>query len=450
MAFHWDRIHKIAVARALTDLIDADFIVEEGEIAFLERLMSKDALNISNAMLVEARRMDLAKAVSLLKELPFEQRQYIIALLKELALSDGTCVPQEAIQILALEWAMEYNAFIYSLPTCNIEMGNPVAIYVENEPSAINGIIADNYRTISHEFSIAGIDFVYIPYITNDYQQMNPQYLHKVIHYMLPSVSEQRCADICTDLQSMTTARFCYSLLYKKMNIPLLGTPPSILFKIGESAIMEKYNNDEAERVKYSNYLRVELSENVLEEIRAMIDAYHSMVSEAISTKHWANNKKFLYSGFHRTLFDMVTYNMEQKAYKLIMDVSSTRANIYFEAMDGTGERLSLKLNPQEATLLVMIAKSSLRGKGLDWRDNPPKQIKQQILEEYNRIYRRIGKGKTTRVYKDRTQTNHIKNRIRSLQGVANLDRFVPEHVREGVYSYYVINASENDVEIIE
>ena len=67
-----ERVQRIALARILSDLIEADFIVEEKEMDFFEDTISKDGFNISESMLVEAKRMDFAKAMSILKELDGE------------------------------------------------------------------------------------------------------------------------------------------------------------------------------------------------------------------------------------------------------------------------------------------------------------------------------------------------------------------------------------------
>lgn len=92
-----ERIHKIAFARLISDLIEADLIVEEGEIDFFEKFISKDCFNISESMLVIAKKMDFAKAMSILKELDEERRTDIVGTLQSLALSDGTCAPLESI-----------------------------------------------------------------------------------------------------------------------------------------------------------------------------------------------------------------------------------------------------------------------------------------------------------------------------------------------------------------
>lgn len=451
MKIQLDRTQKIAFARIISDLIEADFIVEEREMDFFEDIISKNGLNISESMLVEAKKMDLAKAVSILKELDAERREQIIDCLKDLALSDGTCVPLEAIQIFALEQAMEHDAYIYSVPSKGIGIDNMKVIYIENDnDTEIAKGIESNYRSISNEFALAGFDFVHIPFVVKDYKRMNLDYLRKVVKYMIPSIPPEKVDAICNDLQSMTTSKFCRDLLYKKINIPLLDVKPSLLIKISESAIIDQYDVEDAERTDYANFLRIELKGNVLSEIRTLIDSYHSMINCAISVNSMPKNQKFMYYGFHRSLFDLIAYGREQKEYFLVIDITKHQAQVYFEPLDGDGERIPIRLNPQETALFVMIVKKSFIGKGLDWRELMPDTVKKEILAEYNKIYSHIGKGNTTCEYKDRTQVHHIKNRIRSIQCIANMELFVPLHVKDGKYSYYMVKATPRNIQIKE
>lgn len=57
----FEREHKIAFARVITELIEADFVVEANEMQFFEKIISKDSFAISNAMLIDAKKMDFAK-----------------------------------------------------------------------------------------------------------------------------------------------------------------------------------------------------------------------------------------------------------------------------------------------------------------------------------------------------------------------------------------------------
>lgn len=435
-----DRSQKIAFARLICDLIEADFIVEESEMEFFEQIISKEGFGISQSMLIEAKKMDYAKAVELLCELNTNERSKIVDVLKKLSLSDGTCVPLEAIQIFALEQAMEHSAVVYSVPANDVAIDNMKVIYIENEDdTCVSSEIERNYRSISNEFALAGFDFVMIPHVVNDFNRMSSQYLEKVVRYMIPSVSDEKVASICNDLRCMSTSRFCRELLDKKLNMSITDAEPSLLFKINESDIVHQFAADETERTCYANFLKIELRNDVLGQVIKLVDSYHKMISGSIFVDSKPKAQKFLYYGFHRSLFDLIVYGKEQKDYKLVFDFSELnehKANVYFLSIDG--ERINLKLNPQETALFYMIAKKSVECDGLDWKD----KVEEGLIEEYNEVYEKIGKGNrlaydkpvgnlnalVVNVYKDRTQTNHIRNQINTLNGIANKAMFLPEH----------------------
>ncbi len=445
-----DRLQRIALARLLSDLIEADFIVERKEMACFETLISRDGFNISEPMLIEAKKMDFEKAVSILKELPEAERRETVEVLKKMSLSDGACVPLEAVQILAIEQALVNGARVYSVPSRRVNIDEHTVLYIENEDNtSVGSVVDENYRKICNEFSLAGFSFVHIPHVVGDFRMMDREYLEKVVRYMIPSVSDEKNAAICRDLCELTTSRFCRDLLYKKTGLNLLSARPSLLIKTGESVIVDQFSSDEAERTDYSNFLQIELDGDVLGRMESLLDGYRSMVGGRIMVESKPRHGKFIYYGFHRSLFDLIAYGRDQKEHRLVFDISRPQAAVYFEPLDGGGEKITLKLTPQEISLFIMIARKSLSGEGLDWREQIPAEEKQAILDEYNKIYSFIGKGNVTTEYKDRTHTNHIKNRIRVVQGVSNLEIFIPEHVRSDGRSLYRINAGEQYVHII-
>ena len=444
-----ERDHKVAFARIITDLIEADFVVEADEMEFFEKIISKDCFDISTSMLTEAKKMEMGKALSIINGLNEESRMAMIDILKQLSMSDGVCVPYEAILIFAVEQVLKHNATIHTIPQSGINIDNLKVIYIENEESETGRLIEKNLPSITSELKLAGFDFVYIPSLTRDFRLMEHDYLKKVVKYMIPSISDERVAMICENLRNLTTAKFCRELLYKKLGMNLTDCKPSLLIKINDSDIVNKYESEEVARDRYSNFLQLELSDNALEDIRSIIEMYHSMISCSITVESKPRTPKFIYAGFHRSLFDLIAFGREQKEYRLIFDITGHKANIYFESTDGT-ELLTLKLNPQETALYYMIVKQSIAGNGLDWREHIPEAEKKQILAEYNRIYNWIGKANSVTEYKDRIQVHHIKNRIRALSNIANADMFIPEHRKAGNESLYRIKANENFVIIKE
>jgi len=437
-----NREDKIAFARVITDLIEADFVVEADEMQFFENIISKEGFSISDAMLVEAKKMDFAKALSILKALDENSRRMVVDTLKQLSMSDGVCVPLEAILIFAVEQVLMNDATVHSIPHSGINIDNLKVIYVENEETPIGEQIETKLSSIVSELKLVGFDFVYIPRLIRDFGRMEHDYLKKVVKYMIPSISEERVTAICENLRGLTTSRFCRDLLYKKLGMNLIDCKPSLLIKINDSDIVDRYESEAIERTRYSNFLQLELKGDVIDEIHSIIETYHSMISCSITIESKPRTPKFIYTGFHRSLFDLIAFGRELKEYRLVFGISEHKANVYFESIDSDKEQVCLKLNPQEAALYYMIVQKSLSENGLDWREHIPEREKKQILAEYNKIYSRIGKANSVTEYKDRTQVHHIKNRIRTLRNVANIEMFIPEHYKSGNDSYYRIKAN--------
>ena len=120
------------------------------------------------------------------------------------------------------------------------------------------------------------IDFVYIPRLIQDFGKMEHDYLKKVVKYMIPSISDECVTEICEKLRGLTTSKFCRDLLYKKLGMNLIDCQPSLLIKINDSDIVNKFESEAIERIKYSNFLQLELKGDVIDEIHSIIETYHS------------------------------------------------------------------------------------------------------------------------------------------------------------------------------
>ncbi len=208
-----DRLQRIAFARILSDLIEADSIIEEDEMSFLEDL--NERFRISREMLAEARKKNFAWALNTLKYLSDEQKSEIRQVLKDLSMSDGTCVPNEALQIMAALFVLEDKGEVFSIPSDSSHIDNLKVIYIENQDgTAESSYIYENLEAICKAFNQAGFDFVYIPKIAEEYKSMGEDYLRKVINYMIPSIPSAMASSILNNLCSITTSRFCREILY--------------------------------------------------------------------------------------------------------------------------------------------------------------------------------------------------------------------------------------------
>lgn len=439
------RKQRIALARILSDLIDADFIVEEQEMDFFESLISKDCLHISESMLVEAKKLDLAKAVSILQELDAPQRLDVLSLLKQLALSDGVCVPLEAVLILSLELALTHGGRILSIPKQTVSMDNMNVIYVENDfHPEYNRQLEQHYTQLDELFSQMGWEWVYIPHVIKGFTTLSTAYLHKVIRYMIPSAESAAVERLSDKLRQLTTGVFCRDLLVKRFGIDLLDAPPSLLLKINDSDVIELYEDDYAERIAFSNYLILTIEDDIVAQASSLKQQMCLLTEPVVRPSQEILADKFRYSGFLRLLFDLTAFGKEQKEYRLVLTLSHHKGVAYFESLTDDTERILLRLNPQEFSLYWLIVTCSLEGKGLDWREQLPKEQKQRLLQAYNKIYHYVGKANCAYEFKDRIQVHHIKNKIRANDSVVNLAMFLPEVSRQGEASYCRVRATRD------
>ena len=444
-----DRNQRIAFARIISDLIEADFIIEADEIKKLGEI--KDKFNISQDMLIESRKRTFEWAVSILCQLKNSEKQEVKDALCGLALSDGSCVPLEALQIMSLLSALDGKGEVFSIPSANNYVDNMKVIYVENEDGTEESeYVSGHYRAICNEFHMAGFDFVYIPQIAKDYKYMDQKYLNEAISYMIPSLDEGRKNSIQADLCTMTTSRFCRYILYGKMGLKVLGTKPALLFKTGESYVVNGADDDA--RIPYSNYLKIDLEGNALQQIVALMDTYRGMVNTTSNIEVHPYTKKFLYYGFHRSLFDLIAFCKNKVEYYLVFDINKKEGDkLYFRSKDDANNIIPLKLTSLAMALYMLIIRQSLFGDGLDWRENITSADKAALIDKFNKIYYPIGNGKTAVKFKDRTLVSRMKKAIESQKSsILNINSFIPELKQGDNLALYSVPVPPGEMYVVE
>lgn len=474
-----DRTHKIAFSRVVSDLIEADFIVQQSELEAFEDVREK--YNISDNMLAEARQWTFADAIGTLSELKDEHKAEIISELERVSLSDGTCVPLEAIQLMAVRLALLRGHTVFSVAPspqstssgqksfpgegrhpsgkeddgciqdynlCGITINRMDVIFVNNSDRDETSLMGEqNYQIISDCLSKAGYNFVYVPYIARDFASLGEDYLDKVIKYMIPDICDDERHVIAGNLISINTKRFCRDLLYKKIGIDLTNIEPSFLIKINESYVAQTHNTTRSLRIPYSNYLLLPCSDDVIAGINEFVGEYMQMLNCPMMVESRPSTRRFLYTGFHKTLFDLIAYVEEKQEYRLVIDRSGYKINVRFVSKDGRDE-ISRVLDDRESALYYMIAlKTRDDGTGLNWYGLPAQRERQ--IREYHNIY--TGSGQNDKDYKDNVHISKIKRKISVLgHKMANVGAFLPVNDRGVNYSYYRINARREDIIIIE
>ncbi len=155
-------------------------------------------------------------------------------------------------------------------------------LYVESEyDNEINAQIREHYREICAEIRLAGFDFVYLPKIAEHYKSISEENLYQIADFLYPKVSHERLKVIISQLCNLSTESFCKDQLAAKLNVSEFGMiSSSFMIKIGDSLVNDKV---------VSNFLVIEIENDILKTIRYILDlfaeSYHNASSQLFGRK---------------------------------------------------------------------------------------------------------------------------------------------------------------------
>jgi len=370
------KVERSAISRILSDLIKADSIIDSGEMEHYAVLREK--YGISREDEITASQITFADAVNTLSMSDEELRTSVLQDFSNMTTSDGFCARSEALLMIALNSKLKDNDTDIQLisipkPVFNVESAS--VLYIESRyEKEINDIIDKNYRTIFKECQIAGFNFIYIPKVIEHYRQSDKELTAQIIRFLAPKFSDEGIETIIDGLLSMTTSSFCKDILCNKLGVTALReTEPSLLIKIGHSYVGESI---------YSNYLKIEVEENLISELQNKLDEFMSMLSSDVISVNTAEEKsnQFLYHGFYKQLLDifLIRRNIRSRLY-----IQPYKEELSFPDID---EKLT-KLHRREKALYILLLIMSIEG-GISF--NMPKTTKQ--LERHNKYMERLQK----------------------------------------------------------
>lgn len=298
---------RISITRILTDLIKADNIIDVGEMEMYAQMKSK--YNITKEIERKASETSLSEALKTLSQSDARVREKFLRECEEMTVSDGFCATQEAILMMALKRCLSQQTVnvdeVFSIHYPEISIDDNQVIYVEcSYNDTINREIRQNYRQIYNEFRIAGFNFVYVPFIAKHYQQFNESTFKDVANFLAPNLSDKETAFLIERLSNITTDEFCRDQLCNRLGMQSLrDLGPALLLKINNTYVADKL---------FSNFLRIEVTGDILKCAQSIIDEYIGMLSTDALTipKVKEEQGQFLYHGFYKQLFDM--YSIRQ------------------------------------------------------------------------------------------------------------------------------------------
>jgi hypothetical protein len=365
---------KSAICRILFDLIQADQVIDSGEMEHYSFL--RDKYSISREEEITASQITLSEAMNSLSMCAYELKESLLQDFSKMTVSDGFCARSEALLMIALSNKLlseDTDVELISIPKPLFNIESASVLYIESRYEKFaNEIINKNYRTIFKECQIAGFNFIYIPRVIEHYKQSDKKLISQIIHFLAPKYSEEAVETIIEGLFSMTTSSFCKDILCNKLGITeLRDATPSLLVKIGQSYVGETI---------YSNYLKIEVEDDFMYVLQNKLDEFLSLLSSDVFSVHTAEEKQnqFLYHGFYKQLLDIF---LVRKNIRSRLHIQPYTEEFLFPDID---EKL-VKLHRREKALYLLLLVMSKEG-GINF--NQPKTAKQ--LVSYNRYLQRI------------------------------------------------------------
>lgn len=417
--------HRIAIARIFADLIKADRIVDSGEMECWQRVCARYA--IDSAIQSEAVYMPLGTALEAVSDSgPDGPGADLLAQCRSMTLSDGCCAHSEALMMVSLMLVLDsvsgFNADVISIPRASFDIDMATALYIESEfDPGTNRAIERTYRAISREMQLAGIHFVYLPYIIDHYRNTSPGLFRQILSFLAPSLSVAGIDNICRSLMRMTTAGFCKDILCNKCGIAQLRrTYPSLLIKIGNSYVGED---------EYANYLRVEVGEDILADVQRFVDCFSAMLSSEVLvvSRQQEKDGSFHFHGFYKQLLDIF---LIRKNIRSTVVIDPYKEEIYFPELDVQATGLHRR---EKALYTLMLCQGA---DGVDF--SRPRTVAElarhnqriaRICARYNRIYSAFGGDYESAP--DLSQGNIrgtifsiLKKRIAAVRGLYNPDDY--------------------------
>ena len=336
--------HKTALAKVLSDLLQCDGIVNQGEIDFLQEVYG--VLDITSTSRKKATNLSLSEAVATLKSLGNQEKIAILRVFQRLSLSDDALDPNESMLITALLLSIGIklpetegiNANFVSIPNLNFDTRNAV-LYVEPAyDEAVNASISRDYEAICALLQQSQREFFYLPKVIHDLESKKTTF-RNTVSYIEPLLSEAQLDLIDSKLSELDSVTLSKEIFLNYLNANGLKiSRPAFFLKIGNMR-----------PGAHQDFLIIEIVDSPLQTLERFIRLNANILSINPPVSN-AREEKFIqqlslmpdkqqkdelyYTGFHKIILDiMLKYNGSHEVSRLFV---SSRGDIFLTDRNNT------------------------------------------------------------------------------------------------------------------
>ena len=337
------------IYRIIYDIIKADSIIVRREIDAIKLLCDKYGITPKHR--IASMDLSLAEAVKEVQSLTIGQVEELRKDISQLILADAASQREEALLLFAIMKAIDGKCEVVSVPWGEIMMDNSQLLFIEdNYDEEVNGYIEEHYNTIVNTCKVGGFDFVYIPKLTEVLASQSMT--SDLFFYFSPTstIEEARC--IADNMRNVTTSMVYRELLVGKMGFRMDVANPSLLFRVSFSVVNGQ---------RMANYALIKTDSDVLAQLEnIMLELQKLQNGNTLVINNLCTSPdSFIYSGFYRTLFDLLTYRKGAKC-ELVVSPYSRKNILSIRTTTSESEtEQPLDLGPKESAFYVFLIKET-------------------------------------------------------------------------------------------
>ena len=337
------------IYRIIYDIIKADSIIVRREIDAIKLLCDKYGITPKHR--IASMDLSLAEAVKEVQSLTIGQVEELRKDISQLILADDASQREEALLLFAIMKAIDGKCEVVSVPWGEIMMDNSQLLFIEdNYDEEVNGYIEAHYNTIVNTCKVGGFDFVYIPRLTKVFASQSMT--SDLFFYFSPTstIEEARC--IADNMRNVTTSMVYRELLVGKMGFRMDVANPSLLFRVSFSVVNGQ---------RMANYALIKTDSDVLAQLEnIMLELQKLQNGNTLVINNLCTSPdSFIYSGFYRTLFDLLTYRKGAKC-ELVVSPYSRKNILSIRTTTSESEtEQPLDLGPKESAFYVFLIKET-------------------------------------------------------------------------------------------
>lgn len=403
----------IAAARLIYDIVGADGYVSDREIDIMDGLLN-EKYDLNNPEIAhEVNKKTFCDALKTLQT--WDDKREVQVLIDELKLIagvgkieykknhfskiEGHCSLSEAWLLLAIEYAVNEQAIVFSVRKSDYRFARSEIIYLENNNTnySLYEEMSEHYKEYKARLELFGMRLIYIPRVCSYLKEKREQRkLKSLMRYVSPfhKYEDQDAQKIVDNIDSITTKEFAKDIFSKDVNL-YNNLKPSFLLKVSTSVV------EEDKPRKKSNFMLLPIEGTIDSSLKKALTKYQDYTLDLHLPERKLHGRPFRLHGFDRTFLNFVMSHVlnTEKLTKVLFDFSFENKIVQFSFDERRTISLPLSNKQMCLYLLIILFTTYKKGVALERATKKKSGVKMDVEKVFCSIYKKVKENSEGELY---------------------------------------------------